>query len=361
MRKINMGAVMPGTYDPNREATNEEKLVACYWECLRRNEKFRALSDRWIQSEEFRHAHAVSQAYHDKQHHTPRCAWDWMLTAAQRVRLAKFQIDKLCWLLDNDFNFGPIICRKNFSSAALTSKNWREFVRVEPLPNPPPPITVAQAWDCTPDLFKKQFRLAYASTNEFGEVSARLHELAKFLRVAAHELADGAPLKEARIIAHYLFVFGSELRDLAEFSKVFKIPRRCYSEKGFKSLLGQIHDSFKASRLLLPTKTYDTHKSYLGTEEDWRWFLEAERLGLDIRKSADLAALSERYSQDLRQRAMRGHAPPRAKAHGFTGSKFSSKVIKNRRSVVKRHVLTIEKWIRGAFPRQTPEPGATAS
>lgn len=34
---------MPGTYDPNCEATNEEKLVAGCWELLRRNKELRAL------------------------------------------------------------------------------------------------------------------------------------------------------------------------------------------------------------------------------------------------------------------------------------------------------------------------------
>ena len=284
-----------------------------------------------------------------------------MLTAAQRVRLAKFQIEKLHWLFDCDFNFGPIICRWNFSPADLTKQNWRDFFRVEPLPNPPLPITVYLPWNRTPELFKQQFRRAYASANEFGEVNARLGELGNLLRVAASKLAAGDTLKEIQIISRFLFAFGSELRNLAEFFKVFRIPKCRYSEKRFKSFLGQIHDSFKASNLLLPTKTYDTHKSYQGTEEDWLWFLESERLGLDIHKSADCYKLAEIYSGKLRQRAMRGKAPRRTKPHGHTGSKFSSKVIKNRRSTVKRHVLTIEKWIHAAYPRITPEPGASAS
>jgi hypothetical protein len=58
---------------------------------------------------------------------------------------------------------------------------------------------------------------------------------------------------------------------------------------------------------------------------------------------------------------MRAKAPRRTKAHGHTGTKFSSQVIKNRRRVVRQHVLTLEKWIRAAYPPQTPEPGATAS
>ncbi len=356
-----MGAVMPDTYNPNFEATNSEKVVAGHWECLRRNEEFRTLSARWLASEKFRCAHALSPNYHDTEHHTPRCAWDWMLTPRQRVRLTEFQIEKLHWLTDRDFNFGMIICHEEFSPAAVTDKNWRKFRRVEPLPDPLPPVRVGQSWNCTPDLFKKQFRLAYSPPNKFEEVNTGLQELASLLRIAASTLAAGDPLKEAPIIAHYLNIFGGELREMAEFSKVFKIPKRRYSEQRFQSFLDQIHESFKASNLLVPTKTYDTHQSYQGTDEDWRWFLEAEHLGLDTRKSADLATLAARYSEDLRQRAMRGKAPRRAKAHGYSDTKFSSKIIKNRRSVVKCHVLAIQKWIRLAYPRQTPEPCVIAS
>jgi len=73
---------MQGIYDPNCEATNAEKVVAGHWECLRRNKKFQAVSDNWLRSEKFRFSHALSPEYHDMQYHTPRCAWDWMLTPA---------------------------------------------------------------------------------------------------------------------------------------------------------------------------------------------------------------------------------------------------------------------------------------
>jgi hypothetical protein len=63
--------------------TNAESVVAGHWELLRRNKEFRALSARWLKSEVFRRSHALSPNYHDMQNHTPRCAWDWMLTAAQ--------------------------------------------------------------------------------------------------------------------------------------------------------------------------------------------------------------------------------------------------------------------------------------
>lgn len=352
---------MADTYDPNCEATNPEKVVAGHWELLRRNVEFQELSRRWVQSEVFRQSHALSPHYHDMQNHTPRCAWDWMLTAAQRVRLAKFQIDKRAWLHDPSFNFGPILCRHNFSPAALTVDNLQDFWHVVEMPDAPAPITLAQSWDSKPEAFKKQFRLAYAPPAKIGEINERLHELANLLRVTASKLANGDPLKEMQLIAHHLFKFGDELMELAEFSKVFKIPRRRYSEARFNSLLGEIRASFKAADLLWPTKTYDTHKSYQGTDEDWRWFLVAEQLGLDVRKSSDCYKLAEIYCEDLRRRARTGNAPCRTKAHGHTGTKFSSKVIKARRSAVKRHVLSIEKWIREVFPRHTPEPRATES
>ena len=56
---------MSGPYDPNCEATNAVQVVAGHWECLRRNEEFRKLSERWLQSEEFRLSHALSPDYHD--------------------------------------------------------------------------------------------------------------------------------------------------------------------------------------------------------------------------------------------------------------------------------------------------------
>jgi hypothetical protein len=284
-----------------------------------------------------------------------------MLTVEQRLRLAEFQIEKLHWFFEPDFNFGPIICRENFSRAAVTRKNWRDFLRVEPRPNAPPPITVSQSWASVPELFKEQFLLAYSSNAEFGEVNARLDELGNLLRIAAIKLAAGEPLTEIHSIANSLLDFGSELHQLAEFSKVFKIPKRCYSEKRLNQLLDEIRESFQAARLLVPTKRYDTHASYQGTSEDWRWFLEAERLGLDIHKSADAYKLAEIYSEDLRQRTMSGKAPRRAKGHGFSGTKVPSLVLKNRRSIVKRHVLTIKEWIRAAYTRHTSDPGMPPS
>jgi hypothetical protein len=55
-----------------------------------------------------------------------------------------------------------------------------------------------------------------------------------------------------------------------------------------KERLEEIRKDFDDSKLLVPTALYDTHKSYQGTVEDWRWFLEAERLGLNIRNPGDL-------------------------------------------------------------------------
>lgn len=343
---------MLGGYDPNLETTNTERVIAAHWELLRRNNTFSVLSRRWLKSERFRRSHALSPAYHDLEHHTPRCAWDWMLSAQQRCQLAEFQIKHLSWFLRSDFNFGPIICEASFSPAAVTSKNWQDFLRVRPLVDPPPPITVEVSWASTPDLFKKQFRVAYGSTHEFSEVNGRLQEHGKALACIAAKLAHGDRLREAPVIADYLFTLGHELREWSEFYKVFKIPKRPCSEQQFRSSLDQIQRSFRAAKLLFPTKAYDLHQSYQGTPEDWRWFLESERRGLDVRKSADASKLAALYSDDLRQRAMRNKAPRQAKAHGFSGSILPSRVVKNRRSTVRRHVRTIQAWIDAAFPKR---------
>lgn len=339
-------------YDPNCEATNEQTIIAAHWECLRRNGEFRSLCDRWLKSEQFRNSFVLTPAYYNLKHHTPRCALDWMLRTAERVLLAQVQIVSMKWMVDSRFNFGPMVCHENFSPAALTRKNWQEFFSVEPMANPPPPLRVTQSWDCTPAPFQEQFRIAYGLANDFSEIGSRLQRHSEILRVAAQKLAAGDPLNETAIIADFLFRSGSELRDLREFSKVFAIPKRRYSEKQFNQLLRQIRDNFTASIPLLPTKTYDSHESYLGTAEDWRWFLDAEGMGLDVRKTVDLRKLSERYSEDLRHRAIRGKAPRRAKPHGFTGSKIPAKAIKNRRRTVKRHVLAIESWIHRTYPPQ---------
>ncbi len=347
-------------YDPNSEATNSEQVVAGHWECLRRNAEFRSLANRWLASEEFRFVHVLSADYHNAQYHTPRCALDWMLTPVQRVRLAKYQIEKFHWFFDPHFNFGPVICQQKFSPAAVTGKNLSKFLHVEPMRNAPVPISVDHSWGSVPKLFKNQFRAAYGSRGAFGEINTRFHELSKILRVAAGKLAAGDPLNEASLIADLMFAFGSELRELAEFSKIFKIPRMRYSEKQFALFLEQIRESFKRENLLLPTKTYDTHQSYQGTTEDWRWFLNAERFGLDVGKSVDARKLAELYSEDLRHRKMRGNAPRRAKVEGFSGSKFSSRVLKNRRSTVRRHILAIQKWIRSAYPKPDANLGAAS-
>ncbi len=352
---------MPGPYDPNGEGANEETVVAGHWELLRRNKTFRAVSERWLQSETFRQSHGLSPDYHDLQHHTPRCAWDWMLTPSQRVRLAKFQIKHLSWFFDARFNFGPLLTRENFPAARVSRTNWRTLFDVAPLPNAPDPLTIGQAWNRTPEIFKQQFRLAYGPPDGFGEANSWLQENGTLLARAASRIATGDPQNESQAIADALWTLGSELRDLAEFYKVFTIPRSPLPENRFNHFLAQIRENFRAAGLLVPTKKYGLHKSYLGTAEDWRWFLEAERLGLDIRQSADLYKLAAIYCEDLRQRAMRGNAPRRAKGHGFSGSKISSKLIKNRRSTVKRHVLSIEGWIQKVYPLRRSEQAASAS
>jgi hypothetical protein len=339
-------------YDPNSEATNEKMAVAGHWELLRRNRAFQELSEHWSKSDDFRRLHAMSSDYHNLRVHTPRCALDWMLTTEQRVALAKFQIDKLRWMVDSRFNFGPFVCHESFSRAALTRENFRECYCLELLPDAPAPLRIDQPWNTTPEIFKREFFVAYDPSNRLTRVNEKLEEISKMLRIAGAKLANGDKLKEMSIIGDILFDTGTKLHDMAELGHIYKLPRRRFSEKQLNEQLERIRKDFKDSNLLIPTATYDTHKSYQGTTEDWRWFLEAEDRRLNIQNPPELWKLSELYCEVLRERALHGKAPPRAQTHGFTGSKFPSKVIKNRRRTVERHVLTIEGWIRRAYPPQ---------
>lgn len=349
-------------YNPATEASDEEKRYACRWELLRRCLQFRAVAKKWVATDSFRKAHALTPDYNDVL--VERCALDWMLTPEQRLDLARFQIEELRWKRHPHPNFGPITYRQK-SLVGMSRKNAADLLKLRPLQNAPKPVTPNEAWDKVSESFKRDFRLAVRPAllkSAFAPINSIIADASRLVRVIGRKLALGDPFHEMNGMAEALEEIGEKLHDLASLHQLYRLVRGPYSSKTFKGFLAQIEKDFSGPHgEIFDGRKYDRHRSYLGTVEDWRWFLEAERLGLGIRKSADLRTLSELYSEDLRQRKMRGKAPPRAKVHGHTGSKFSGKVIKNRRIVVKRHVRTIEKWILLAYLRLTVEPGAIAS
>jgi hypothetical protein len=197
---------MPGVYDPNTEPTNEETAIAGRWELLRRNSAFQEVAAQWIESEAFRRSHALTSEYHDLQNHTPRCALDWMLTTARRIALAKFQIEHRKWMVDPRFNFGPFLCRENFSAAKVTRENYREYHDIKPLPDAPPPLRVSHSWNVARDLFKKEFAIAYDASNRLTRLNERLEEISQTLRLAGRKLAHGDKPNEMSVIGAVFFL-----------------------------------------------------------------------------------------------------------------------------------------------------------
>jgi hypothetical protein len=354
------GSAIDTPYDPSTESTNEEQVAASRWELLRRNKEFQTIARKWVDSRQFREAHALTPEYCDAD--WPRCALDWMLTSKQRLELANYQVAKLRWKRHPHPNFGPVIYREK-SLATLSAENATEMVDLQMMQAPYEPVTVTSTWARSPEPFQRQFRYAVLSPGVgFECLNDYVEKVANHIRWIARKLAAGDPLHEMERIGEALCELGNELYDWSALSRLYRISRSSYSSKVFNRFLNQITEDFSTPPLeIFDGRKYERHRSYLGTAQDWRWFLEAERRGLDIRKSADLAELSVLYCEDLRQRAMRGKAPRRAKAHGHSGSKFPGKVIKGRRRVVKQHVLAIEKWIRAAHPLPKLERRATPS
>jgi hypothetical protein len=275
-----------------------------------------------------------------------------MLTAEQRIDLAKFQIEKLKWNVKSYPNFGPIIYWHK-PPAGVSRKNVADFVELQQLKNAPKPITLDQTWNKVPELFKHQFQYAVLPTPlkpAFDSINKTITDASRFLWVISRYLDAGDPHHEMKEMATHLFELGIKLRNLSANYQLYRIARGSYSRKTFKNYLARITADFSGPHGEIHAATkYDRHRSFLGTTEDWRWFLEAEQRGLNIKKSADLTTLAKLYCEDLRQRAMHGKAPRRTKAHGHTGESFSYKVVKNRRSTVKRHVLSIQEWIRTEY------------
>ena len=77
-------------YDPCQEKTNGEQVTAANWELLRRIPAFQETAKQWTASSEFRQQHVSSRGTYAK-NDPARCSLDWMLTPAERQRLAIFQ------------------------------------------------------------------------------------------------------------------------------------------------------------------------------------------------------------------------------------------------------------------------------
>lgn len=348
-------------YNPATETESEEEVIASRWELLRRNTEFQAVAQKWVASASFRNSHALTREYCDFGRIASRCALDWMLTPQKRFHLAQIQIKRRTWQLGKSWNFGPIIWAFRNPAPAMSRKTAYDSIEVKLLENAPKPITFSEAWDSVSERFKRQFRFAVQPQKPaFASINKTIEAASLRLGVIARKLQAGDPLDEMKIMADFIFEHALKLHLLSGNYRLYRIARGDYSNKAFTGFLERIKQDFSGPHgEIFSGKKYDTHRSYLGTALDWKWFLEAERLGLDVKKSADRYRLAELYYEDLRQRSMRGQAHPHAKAHGFTGSRVSSKDKRDCRTAVKRHVLNIQKWIREEYlplPTDPPRP-----
>ena len=350
-------------YNPATETESEEQVVASRWELLRRKTEFQAVAKEWIASESFRKNHSLTPAYCDFARLVPRCALDWMLTAERRAALAHFQIEKRTWQLGKHRNFGPIIWRFRNSAAAMSRKTAYGSIEVRPMTNTSKPISFNNAWDSVSEHFKRQFRFAVLPRKpSFALINETIGEAALVLGIIARKLQAGDPLHEMEIMAAFAFELGADLYQLAGNYRLYRIAHGGYSNSAFKGFLNRIKEDFSGSfGEISDGRKHDSHRSYLGTEKDWHWFLEAERLKLDIKKSPDLYRLAELYYDDLRRQKMRGQAHPRTKAHGHTGAPVSSKDKRNHRNDVRKHILKILEWIQKEYPPLPPAPNAAVS
>jgi hypothetical protein len=337
-------------YDPTSEETNQEQVVATHFEGLRRNLKFREIGRQWVSSEDFRKKHSLTTDYHHPSIHFPRCLLDWLLSAPDRVELFKHQAANLKVFSDVRLNFGPIVLERMFPRHKLRRKNAEGYMRALPLPDAPAPITVDQTWQSVNSQFKEQFRFAVQPPAEFRDMGAWSKEWAKQLGLFAGVLQKEPTPEEIDIMAGHLLDLSSMLHDLSEIYKLVAIPNWTYSRRGMNAVLKQVETIFSSLGQLVSDKKYNAHKSYCCTRDDWRWLLEAEARGLDIRKSADLYELARLYSEHLRQTAP-GQRRPNVRTRGF---RASSELLRNRRATVRAHVQTVIGWIEKIYPLPAP-------
>ena len=195
-------------------------------------------------------------------------------------------------------------------------------------------------WDAVPELFKRQFRFVMQPREPaFDSINETINKAVLAFGIISRKLQAGDPLQEMNEMANVAFEHVEELQQLAGNYRLYRIAHGDYSSAAFRRFFDRIKQDFSGKfGQIFSARKYDSHRSYLGTAQDWEWFLEAESRGLSIKKSADLYALAKLYCEDLHQRTIRGRAPPHTKPYGHTGSAFSSKAIKARRTAVKRHV-----------------------
>jgi hypothetical protein len=214
--------------------------------------------------------------------------------------------------------------------------------------NAPEPLRLDQPWPQTPKPFRQQFILAVWGDVEFQVVTERLLNAGEFLRRAAARFERNDTPKQTPGIIRDLDSLGQRLLDLANMHELFAIPKAEYGLCALDKDLAKIREVFEGGGML--KRGYSAHASWLGTAEAWRWFLEAERRGLDVNNSSHMYELAGDYSEELRRKKFEETSRKDAKQHGFRDDAVKGSVKANRRKTVEGFIRQIERWRDAIYP-----------
>ena len=334
-------------YDPCQEKTNGEQVAAANWELLRRIPAFQETAKQWTASSEFRQQHVSSRGTYAK-NDPARCSLDWMLTPAERQRLAIFQTThRLLFWPDSsgpnavEWNFGPIIIEWDWGAQdGWLSKSIDKIVRIRAVNECADPLTLATNWTDAPARFKEQFRQATIGGSLLKEV--KLLEIGEILAKLGNALLAGEALsKEDQLaLGQYLFRQGNSLRAIDQNFKLAALPRVFMDERKLDETLGQI----KAGLRFLRRTGHDwnTKKSFLGTPNQWRRFLAWEA----HRENAYKAAAEFLREDDSRLTNRKGKQ----------GEPSRSEIQRDIAGSINTAVQAIKSWFPRLYPDRDLEP-----
>jgi len=340
--------ILPKPYDPNSETEPSIRTAALYWELLRRNTRFKELAINWIADNKFRVKHSESNDYHHSTLHFPRCALDWMISGAARVRLADVQLAAGHWYRDNRFNFGPIVATQRRHPLDVDWKTIPSAFNIQPLADAPPPLRIEQTWPETPLRFREQFNLAVHDGGEFQVVTNHIHEAGNYLQwVAARLYRKDAPEKLPQIVQQ-LFELGQYFHELAAFQGIFAVPNAYCPPGKFKAYLDAIRKHCSEAGQIV--RRYSAQASWLGTAKAWRWFLVAEQRDWDPKNLKQMYQLARLYSQELRKQKYTPELRKNVKVEGYRTDPEKSTSIGNRRKTVADFINQIREWRDSIYP-----------
>ena len=299
-------------------SSTEEQAAASRWECLRRNTEFRAVADRWMSD-----ASCRGKMIEDDPR--PRCALGWMLNPDEACHLAKdlAKIGKL--KLDERFNFGPF--QQQFKATrlkgSLSFESLLDCFVLTPDRRHKSQLSYEHNWLQAPSGFRKQFLIACSGGKDFHVHSGEV--LRNQVCWVVNRLLVCASAAEAQSIGRMLFEKFYDLREYSDKLLVLDVGDKVYPRWRVNELLEQV-------RHQIPTMTghSEEKRSWYGTTENWRWYLEWESNGHNVRETANSYVKEKSPKQ--------------------TATKSIAARERDARKTIKDHVDVIERWIKQTDP-----------